>query len=192
MIQEVQRIYISEGTPISNKHIEVIIGRMFNRVKISSSGSTEFIIGEIVDKSHFFEVNRKVKKAGGEPARAEEMLLGITKTSLTAEGFLAAASFQETARVLVTAASEGRYDELKGLKENVIIGRLLPIGTNYRKEFGTFVPLIEDPDMFETPIVIKTEEELAADKLLMGEEKLEGETETEIVEEEKLTEEEQF
>ncbi|MDD5098803.1 MAG: DNA-directed RNA polymerase subunit beta', partial [Candidatus Colwellbacteria bacterium] len=133
--QEIQRIYLSEGAGINNKHIEVVIRQMFGRVRITTSGDSEFVIGEVVDKSRFFEVNRSLKKEGREPARAEELLLGITKAALTSEGFLSAASFQETARVLVTAASEGRIDALKGLKENVIIGRLLPIGTAYRNEF---------------------------------------------------------
>jgi len=95
-----------------------------------------------MDKSKFFETNRELKKNKKEPARAEELLLGITKSALTSEGFLAAASFQETARVLVAAASEGKVDDLRGLKENVIIGRLLPIGTTYRNEF----PIDEDYD----------------------------------------------
>ncbi|MDD4931731.1 MAG: DNA-directed RNA polymerase subunit beta' [Candidatus Colwellbacteria bacterium] len=135
IVQEVQRIYLSEGAGISNKHIEVIIRQMFGRVRITASGESELVIGEIIDKSRFFEINRSLKKAGKEPARAEELLLGITKAALTSEGFLSAASFQETARVLVTAASEGKIDGLRGLKENVIIGRLLPIGTTYRNEF---------------------------------------------------------
>jgi len=135
IVQEVQRIYLSEGAGISNKHIEVVIRQMFGRVRITLSGDSDLVIGEIVDKSRFFEKNRILKKAGKEPARAEEMLLGITKAALTSEGFLSAASFQETARVLVTAASEGKIDGLRGLKENVIIGRLLPIGTTYRNEF---------------------------------------------------------
>jgi DNA-directed RNA polymerase subunit beta' len=135
IVQEVQRIYLSEGAGISNKHIEVVIRQMFGRVRITSSGDSEFVIGEVVDKSKFFEKNRVIKKEGREPARAEELLLGITKSALTSEGFLSAASFQETARVLVTAASEGKIDGLRGLKENVIIGRLLPIGTTYRNEF---------------------------------------------------------
>jgi DNA-directed RNA polymerase subunit beta' len=142
IINEVQRIYLSEGAGINNKHIEVIIKQMFARVKITSSGDSEFVFGEVMDKSKFFETNRELKKNKKEPARAEELLLGITKSALTSEGFLAAASFQETARVLVAAASEGKVDDLRGLKENVIIGRLLPIGTTYRNEF----PIDEDYD----------------------------------------------
>ncbi|MFA4999168.1 MAG: DNA-directed RNA polymerase subunit beta' [Parcubacteria group bacterium] len=135
IIQEVQRIYLSEGAGINNKHIEIIIKQMFGRIRVTDPGESEFVTGEVMDKSKFFETNREIKKAGKVPARAEELLLSITKSALTSEGFLAAASFQETARVLVGAASEGRVDGLKGLKENVIIGRLLPIGTTYRNEF---------------------------------------------------------
>ncbi len=136
IIQEIQRIYLSEGAGINNKHIEVLIKQMFSRVKVTLPGESEFVRGEIIDKSKFFDINRELKKAGKEPARAEELLLGITKAALTSLGFLAAASFQETARILVGAASEGKTDELRGLKENVIIGRLLPIGTTYRNEFS--------------------------------------------------------
>ncbi|MCL4406447.1 MAG: DNA-directed RNA polymerase subunit beta' [Patescibacteria group bacterium] len=135
LIREAQKIYVSEGAAINNKHLEVVLRQMFSRVRISNPGDSQFVIGEVVDKSRFFEVNRDLKKAGKEPARAEELLLGIDKVALSAEGFLSAASFQETARVLVSAASEGKEDPLMGLKENVIIGRLLPIGTSFRGEF---------------------------------------------------------
>lgn len=135
LIREAQKIYVSEGAAINNKHLEVVLRQMFSRVRISDPGQSQFVIGEVIDKSRFFEVNRDLKKAGKEPARAEELLLGIDKVALSAEGFLSAASFQETARVLVSAASEGKEDPLVGLKENVIIGRLLPIGTSFRGEF---------------------------------------------------------
>lgn len=135
ILQEVQKIYISEGAAIHDKHIEILIGQMLGRVRIVSPGDSDFVIGEIVDKSRFLEANQELKKKGREPAEAEEMLLGITKAALTTTGFLSAASFQETARGLVTAAAEGRADYLRGLKENVIIGQLLPIGTNFRGEF---------------------------------------------------------
>jgi DNA-directed RNA polymerase subunit beta' len=137
IVAEVQRIYVGEGARINNKHIEIIARQMFGRVRITTPGDSDLAIGKVVEKSKFFEVNRILKKNGKEPARAEELLLGITKASLTAEGFLSPASFQETARVLVSAASEGRLDKLRGLKENVIIGRLLPIGTSFRQEFPT-------------------------------------------------------
>jgi len=134
--QEIQKIYLSEGAGINNKHIEILIKQMFSRVKVTIPGDSDFVRGEIIDKSRFFEVNRGLKKTGKQPARAEELLLGITKSALTSLGFLSAASFQETARILVGAASEGKTDELRGLKENVIIGRLLPIGATYRDKFS--------------------------------------------------------
>ena len=128
LIREVQRIYVSEGNSINNKHIEVIVRQMFGRVKVVVSGDTDFVPGDVVDKSRFREVNKDMKALDREPAKAEEILLGTTKSALAADGWLSAASFQETARVLTNAAIESRVDQLRGLKENVIIGRLLPIG----------------------------------------------------------------
>ncbi len=131
---EVQRIYVSEGTNISDKHIEIVIKKMFSRVMIKETGDTDFVTGEVVEKSKFLETNRDVKLKGKEPAHAKQLLMGITKTALSTESFLSSASFQETARVLVLAASEGRIDHLRGLKENVIIGRLIPAGTGLRDD----------------------------------------------------------
>jgi len=133
IINEVQKIYVSEGTNINDKHIEIIIKKMFSRVMIKDPGDTDFVIGEIVEKSKFVEVNSEMKKKKKRPARAKQLLTGITKTALSTESWLSAASFQETARVLTMAAAEGRIDYLRGLKENVIIGRLIPAGTAYRK-----------------------------------------------------------
>ena len=132
LVKELQRIYLSEGVSINNKHIEIIIKQMFGRVKIVQSGGTDFIAGEMIDKSKFYEVNRDMKELSREPAKGEELLLGVAKSALAGDGWLSPASFQETARVLVKAASEGRVDYLRGLKENVIIGRLLPIGKNMK------------------------------------------------------------
>ncbi len=133
IINEVQKIYVSEGTNISDKHIEIIIKKMFSRVMIKDPGQTNFVIGEIVEKSKFLEANREAKAKKKEPAQAKQLLTGITKTALSTESFLSAASFQETARVLVMAAAEGRVDNLRGLKENVILGRLIPAGTGFEK-----------------------------------------------------------
>ena len=129
ILSEVQRIYVSEGVSINNKHIEVIIRQLFSRVRITEPGDSEFILGDVIEKSKFLEANRKLKKSGKTPARSKQLLMGISKVALSTESFLSAASFMETARVLVTAASEGRSDKLRGLKENVIIGRLIPAGT---------------------------------------------------------------
>jgi DNA-directed RNA polymerase subunit beta' len=129
VINEVQRIYLSEGASINNKHIEVIIRQMFSRVRIKDSGdAADLVMGEIVEKAKFLEVNRYLRKQGLKPAKAEEILLGITRVALSSESFLSAASFQDTSRVLVKAAIEGKIDPLRGLKENVIIGRLIPTG----------------------------------------------------------------
>jgi DNA-directed RNA polymerase subunit beta' len=126
---EVQRIYLSEGAAINNKHIEMIVRQMVSRVRIREAGDApDFVMGDIVEKSKFLETNREIKKAGGTKAVAEEILLGVTRVALSAESFLSAASFQDTSRVLVKAALEGKIDRLRGLKENVIIGRLIPAG----------------------------------------------------------------
>jgi len=129
IVNEVQRIYTSEGSPVNNKHLEVVIRQMFGRVKIKEPGDSEFVTGEIIEKAKFMEVNRALKKAGKTPAKAKQLLMGITKVALSTESYLSAASFQETARVLISAATEGKIDQLRGLKENVIIGRLIPVGT---------------------------------------------------------------
>lgn len=129
VVNEVQRIYLSEGASINNKHIEVIVRQMFSRVKIKDAGdAVDLVAGEIIEKPKFFEINRALRKQGRTPARAKQILLGITQVALSTESFLSAASFQDTARVLVRAAIEGRVDHLRGLKENVIIGRLIPAG----------------------------------------------------------------
>jgi DNA-directed RNA polymerase subunit beta' len=135
IVNEVQKIYLSEGSPINNKHIEMIVRQMFSRVKIREAGDTpDFVIGEVIERSRFLEVNRDVKKSGGRPAKAETVLLGITKVALSSDSFLSAASFQDTARVLVKAALESKIDRLRGLKENVIIGRLIPAGASSIRE----------------------------------------------------------
>jgi len=129
VLNEIQEIYLSEGAVINNKHIEIIVKQMFSRVKIKDPGDTEFLPGDIVEKSRFFEVNKTTREMGGTPAKAIQLLMGITRVALSTESFLSAASFQETARVLINAAVEGKIDPLRGLKENVIIGRLIPAGT---------------------------------------------------------------
>ncbi|OGY98490.1 MAG: hypothetical protein A2681_02535 [Candidatus Liptonbacteria bacterium RIFCSPHIGHO2_01_FULL_56_18b] len=129
IIGEVQKIYIAEGASINNKHIEVIVRQMFSRVKIKDPGDApDLVMGEIIERSKFLAENRELKKQGRTPAKAEQLLLGVTRVALSTESFLSAASFQDTARVLVKAAIEGRIDPLRGLKENVIIGRLIPAG----------------------------------------------------------------
>ena len=128
VINEVQNVYASQGVSINDKHIEVIVRQMFSRVIIETVGDTTFLPEEIVTRSTFEEQNEKVLAEGGTPAEARVILLGITKASLETDSFLAAASFQETTRILTDAAASGRVDHLLGLKENVIIGRLIPVG----------------------------------------------------------------
>ena len=129
LLQEVQRVYRFQGVDINDKHIEVIIRQMLKKVKVDDAGDSDLLPGGLVDNFEFDEVNRKVMEQGGEPATAKPVLLGITKASLATDSFLSAASFQETTRVLTEAAIKGRVDPLLGLKENVIIGKLIPAGT---------------------------------------------------------------
>ena len=129
LVYEVQKVYKSQGVEINDKHIEVMVRQMMHKVKIEDAGSTEFLLGEYVDINTFELANTKAIEADGEPAVAKPILLGITKASLATDSFLSAASFQETTRVLTDAAIKGKVDPLIGLKENVIIGKLIPAGT---------------------------------------------------------------
>ena len=131
LLDEVQRVYRSQGVGIHDKHVEIIIRQMLRRVRVLKSGDTDMLIGELVDRFEFDEANAAVEAQGGEPSRGEPVLLGVTKASLNTDSFLAAASFQETTRVLTDAAVRGAKDSLRGLKENVIIGKLIPVGTGF-------------------------------------------------------------
>ncbi len=131
LVKEVQKVYRSTGVYINDKHIEVIVRQMLRRVRIDDPGDTELLPGELEDRFKFEEMNARVIAEGGEPATAQTVLLGVTKASLNTESFLAAASFQETTRVLTEAAISGQTDHLLGLKENVIIGKLIPAGTGF-------------------------------------------------------------
>jgi len=134
MIKELQKIYCSQGALIHDKHFEIILRQMASRVRIKDPGDSDFIEGEIVEKSKFLETNLKLKKEKKKPAKGVLLLLGISKVALTTDSFLSAASFQETSRVLIKATLEGKEDRLRGLKENVIIGKLIPAGTGFKKE----------------------------------------------------------
>ncbi len=129
LVDEIQEVYRLQGVKINDKHIEAIVKQMLKRVRIKEPGDTTFLVGEAIEKQIFFEANQKISQQGGEPASAEPLLLGITRASLSTESWLSAASFQETTRVLTEAACEGKEDKLRGLKENVIMGRLIPAGT---------------------------------------------------------------
>jgi DNA-directed RNA polymerase subunit beta' len=129
LVQEVQEVYRSQGVNINDKHIEVIVRQMLRKCKVEDSGDTSMLPGSLVDVFEFDEINAQVEAEGGQPAAGKPVLLGITKASLATESFLSAASFQETTRVLTEASIKGRVDRLLGLKENVIIGKLIPAGT---------------------------------------------------------------
>src|SRR5262245_31097045 len=133
LVDEVQEIYRLQGVRINDKHIEVIVRQMLRRVRIKEVGDTDFLIGDQVEKWRFEEENQRVLAEGGQPAVAEPLLLGITKASLSTDSFISAASFQETTKVLTEAAINGKVDRLAGLKENVIMGRLIPAGTGVAK-----------------------------------------------------------
>ena len=133
MIQEVQRVYRLQGVEINDKHIEVIVRQMLKKVRIENNGDTEFLPGTMVDLLEFNDVNEKMIEEGKEPAEGKQTMLGITKASLATNSFLSAASFQETTKVLTEAAIKGKIDPLIGLKENVIIGKLIPAGTGMKR-----------------------------------------------------------
>jgi DNA-directed RNA polymerase subunit beta' len=144
LVDEVQEVYRLQGVRINDKHIEVIVRQMMRRVKITEVGDTDFINEEQVDKGRFEEANRAIIENGGKPAVAEPLILGITKASLSTDSFISAASFQETTKVLTDAAIGGSVDSLRGLKENVIMGRLIPAGTGLAAYRGVDVELAEE------------------------------------------------
>ena len=133
MLREVQRVYRLQGVEISDKHIEVLVRQMLKKIRIEENGDTEFLPGTLVDVLDFEEVNEKLEKEGKTPAEGKQVMLGITKASLATDSFLSAASFQETTKVLTEAAIKGKVDHLVGLKENVIIGKLIPAGTGLKR-----------------------------------------------------------
>jgi DNA-directed RNA polymerase subunit beta' len=142
LVDEIQEVYQLQGVKINDKHIEVIVRQMLKRVKISDVGDTRFIVEEQVEKHIFKEENERVLKEGGRPAIADPLFLGITKASLITDSWVSAASFQETTRVLTQAAVEGKIDTLRGLKENVIMGRLVPAGTG-NPRYRSIRPVVE-------------------------------------------------
>ena len=133
LVREVQSVYQMQGVGINDKHIEVIVRQMLRKVRVETAGDTNLLPGELVDVFRFEEENERIMLEGGETASAKYVLMGITKASLATESFLSAASFQETTRVLTEAAIKGKTDPLLGLKENVIIGKLIPAGTGLRR-----------------------------------------------------------
>jgi DNA-directed RNA polymerase subunit beta' len=162
LVNEIQEVYRLQGVNINDKHIEVIARQMMRWVKIEDVGDTEFLIDEQVDKFRFLEENERVIQDGGRPATAQPLLLGITKASLSTDSFISAASFQETTRVLTEASISGKIDHLRGLKENVTMGRLIPAGTGFEWYRHVRIPVDEPPPPPAPPQ--PTEDELDLDR----------------------------
>ncbi len=156
LLNEVQEVYRLQGVRINDKHIEIMIRQMLKKVKIENPGDTNFLTNQQVDKSRFQDENERVIKEGGEPASAKPILLGITKASLGTDSFIAAAAFQQTTRVLTEAAISGRVDDLRGLKENVIIGHLVPAGTG--SKFYKDLNIEVDQPLFAASLAANPEE----------------------------------
>ena len=148
LVDEIQEVYRFQGVGIDDKHIEVIVRQMLRKVTVTEPGGTSFLVGEQVDKAEFKAENQKAMSEGRSPATAEPLVLGITQASLTTSSFISAASFQETTKVLTEAALKGKMDYLRGLKENVIVGRLIPAGTGYREYVDQDITV---PDQKERP-----------------------------------------
>jgi len=157
LVDEVQEVYRLQGVKINDKHIETIVRQMLRRVRIKEVGDTKFLLDDQVERWEFDQENQRVLAEKGQPAVGEPLMLGITKASLSTESFISAASFQETTKVLTQAAIEGKVDFLRGLKENVIMGRLIPAGTGISKYRGVKL-LIEEPE--ELPEPLPEEEEI--------------------------------
>jgi len=159
LLTEVQKVYRSQGQNINDKHFEVIIRKMLSKVQVTQPGASDLLPGDLVDRLYLQRLNEIMLKQGQHPARAVQVLLGVTKASLSTESFLSASSFQHTIKVLAGAAIEGKVDYLHGLKENVIIGKLIPAGTAFpgeqvalRDEMLEALPIPEAPEVEAQPI----------------------------------------
>ncbi|MPM84369.1 DNA-directed RNA polymerase subunit beta' [bioreactor metagenome] len=170
LVNEIQLVYRAQGVEINDKHVEIIIRQMMQKIRITDPGDTDYLVGEPIDRVRFEADNRKVAERGGRPAEGEPILLGITKASLETDSFISAASFQDTTRILTEAATLGKTDDLKGFKENVITGHLIPAGTGTEvlqsirlKYYGEEIPreLPELPELDEDELPA---EELVADE----------------------------
>ena len=171
MIREVQRVYRLQGVEINDKHIEVIVRQMLKKIRIEDNGDTELLPGTMVDFLEYEDINEKMEAEGKAPAEGKQVLLGITKASLATDSFMSAASFQETTKVLTEAAIKGKVDHLVGLKENVIIGKLIPAGTGLKRYSNIKLStddmlkeeeddiLLDDEDLELVPEDITVEEE---------------------------------
>jgi DNA-directed RNA polymerase subunit beta' len=151
MLREVQRVYRLQGVDISDKHIEVIVRQMLKKVRIENNGDSEYLPGTLVDVLEYDDINAALTLEGKEPAEGKQVMLGITKAALATNSFLSAASFQETTKVLTEAAIKGKVDPLIGLKENVIIGKLIPAGTGMKRYRNTKLSTesLDDDIMFD-------------------------------------------
>ena len=160
VVDKIQEVYRTQGVTINDKHIETIVRQMCRFVKVTEPGDTEFLLDETVPRYRVQDENLRIERLGGQPARFAPILLGITKAALATESFVSAASFQETTRVLTEAAVSGRVDHLYGLKENVIVGRLIPAGTG-TKQYHHFavdpVPQEEMPQAVDDDVELNNE-----------------------------------
>jgi len=170
LVREIQSVYRTQGVDINDKHVEVIVRQMLRKRRVVEPGDTELLLGQMVDRFDFDDINRRIEQHGGTPASAEPMLLGITEASLSTESFLSAASFQKTTRVLTDAAIKGKVDHLVGLKENVIIGRLIPAGTGMARYRGVQVAGPRE----EAPLIALPREPREEDLLLRAIEEASG------------------
>ena len=155
LLSEVQKVYRLQGVDINDKHLEVVVRQMTRKIKVTDSGDTELLPGTMIDIFDFEEANEKVREFGGEEATGEQALLGITKAALATDSFLSAASFQETTRVLTEAAIKGKTDPLVGLKENVIIGKLIPAGTGMMRYRSVKLDVEEDLTMDDSLLKVE-------------------------------------
>jgi DNA-directed RNA polymerase subunit beta' len=166
LVSEVQEVYRLQGVTINDKHIEIIVRQMLRKVRITEPGDTSFLWGEQIEKLDFEAENERVEKMGGKPAEASPVLLGITKASLETDSFLSAASFQDTTRVLTEAATRSKVDYLRGFKENVIMGHIIPAGTGFdlhRKiKVHPLVDIPDEPEIVEQPPTVEAENPLLA------------------------------
>ncbi len=174
LVSEVQEVYKSQGVDINDKHIELIVRQMLKKVRVDQKGDTDLLPGQFVDRQEYARINQEVLDAGGEGAQAEEIILGITKASLNTDSFLSAASFQETTKVLTDAALEGKIDRLNGLKENVIIGKLIPAATGLKRYRRIEIEPTEPLPRGLDDVGLLDGEDLAAELGLGDEESLAG------------------
>ncbi|MGC9220717.1 MAG: DNA-directed RNA polymerase subunit beta' [Solirubrobacteraceae bacterium] len=174
LVHEVQEVYKSQGVDINDKHIELIVRQMMKKVRVDQKGDTDLLPGQYVDRHEYARINARVMEQGGESAQAEEIILGITKASLNTDSFLSAASFQETTKVLTDAALEGKVDRLHGLKENVIIGKLIPAATGLKRYRRIEIEPAEPLPRGIDEVGLLDSDDLAAELGLSGGEGLEG------------------